>query len=930
MGWREIERRPREFSLLKPLHNAGLRALSVSWLVGLLSGISAYGDAIAKQPAESEYIEEIITVGTRTEGRTATNSPVPVDLFNQDDLESVGNSSDLTDVINKLVPSFNVGREPIADGATFVRPPSLRGLDSDKTLVLINGKRRHRAALVRLAGFGSQGPDLATIPAIALKSVEVLRDGAGAQYGSDAIAGVLNFNLKDVADGAGVHAYYGEYKGGGWDGRVAGNFGLGFGGEGFLNVSAEYVEATGTNRGARYDLAIPWGSGLTPSEAAMVEMDTNGDGIADRFGPDVFTEVRDADGNLLSLVIGADGIPDDTMPRFREYLSDPEQVWGEPPREDVKVFVNSGLPLGGNTEAYGYANWRKYESNGSFFYRRPGVQQLLPVRLVDGSIYDPRDRFPGGFTPRFYGQVMDYGITGGINGNLNNDVNWDFSLRTGENKIQYTLENTWNPSLGPASPTVFRPGALVTDEWSVNADFNYLVIADGFGNLNIAFGFEYREEGYALREGDQASYQVGPFASIDPFNFEITQAEVDADPNDDLTVVECRIPGQERLGPCISGDPIKNALPVGSNGFPGYAPEFTSEFDRSSKAFYMDLEADISDQLLLNVAGRLEDFADFGQNFSWKVAGNYSFLEAASFRASVGTGFRAPTPGQISTTNVSTRINDAGIPVAEGIFPATHPISAYFGAEPLDAEKATQFTMGIAAIPTDNLTFSIDYYFIELRNRIVLSSDFMIGPEERAALEAIGVPGAITIAQVSFFNNDLDTETQGVDVVAIYTFASGNRITELSASLNVNDTKVTKVPVRTGRDGDAFSFVNDEDVFDTENQMPKSRGVFTARHSWGPYEVMGRANWYGSYKQANHSYFTDPHNIQKFGGKLLIDMEASWRVNSTYRLTFGVLNVFGETPDRAEFEACCGRIYRSDSVISWQGSYYYLRASANF
>ncbi len=167
-------------------------------------------------------------------------------------------------------------------------------------------------------------------------------------------------------------------------------------------------------------------------------------------------------------------------------------------------------------------------------------------------------------------------------------------------------------------------------------------------------------------------------------------------------------------------------------------------------------------------------------------------------------------------------------------------------------------------------------------------------------------------------------------MVAIYTVAVGAGVTEVSASLNRNDIKVTEVPVRIGRDGDAFSFVNDEDVFDTENHLPKSRGVFIARHSWSRFEVMGRANWYGSYKQANHSDFTDPDNIQKFGGKILIDMEATWRVNSTYRLAFGGLNVFGETPDRAEFEACCGRIYRSDSVISWQGPYYYLRASANF
>ena len=876
----------------------------------------------------TQVIEEIVTVGTRTAGRTVTDSPVPVDVFAQDELESVGAAADLTDVITKLVPSFNVGREPISDGATFVRPPSLRGLDSDKTLVLVNGKRRHRAALVRLGGFGSHGPDLAAIPVIALRSVEVLRDGAGAQYGSDAIAGVLNFNLKESDDAAEIQINAGEYADGGDDHRVAGHVGFRIGGDGFLNVSGEYAQGSGTSRGGRYDLALPGGSGLTPYEASLVEADTDGDGRVDRYGPDVYTEVRDADGRLLSLVRGADGIPDDASPRYRDNLRNPEQIWGEPPRIDRKVFVNAALPVGGEREVYGFANWRDYDSNGSFFYRRPGVQQLLPVRLADGSIYNPRDRFPGGFTPRFFGRAGDLGLTGGLRGATDRGLLWDLSARSGENRIQYTLENTWNPSLGPESPTEFHPGDLITDEWSVNADFSYAMDTRVLGALNIAFGFEYRTEGYELREGDPASHQAGPFATVDPFNFEVTQAEVDADPSDAFTRVECRIPGQERPGLCVPGDPLNHVLPVGSNGFPGYAPEFTGAFDRESKAVYLDLEADISDRLLVGAAGRLEDFAGFGRNFSWKVAGNYAFSDAASLRASAGTGFRAPTPGQISTTNVSTRINDAGVPVAEGIFPATHSVSEFFGAVPLDAEESTQLTLGVAANPSDRLTVSLDYYFIELRDRIVLSSDFNIGPEEVVALEALGVQGANSIAQVSFFNNDLDTETSGIDVVATYTIDSGAGLTEFSASLNRNMTHVSRIPERTGRDGSPFSFVNEEAVYDTENALPRFQGVFTLRHWWERLDVMGRVNWYGDYRHANSANFADPGNVQQFGAKVLLDVQAAWRMRDNLTLTLGGLNVLGETPDPAQFEACCGRIYRSDSMIPWQGAYCYLRLQA--
>ncbi len=459
----------------------------------------------------------------------------------------------------------------------------------------------------------------------------------------------------------------------------------------------------------------------------------------------------------------------------------------------------------------------------------------------------------------------------------------------------------------------------------MNANFSFAVDTRRVDTLNIAFGFEYREEGYELRAGDPASYEPGPFASVDPFNFEVTQAEVDADPDDELTAVECRIPGQERTGPCVPGDPIDNALPVGSNGFPGYAPEFISAFDRGSKAVYLDLEADVTDRLLVGVAGRLEDYPVFGRNFSWKVAGNYAFSDAASLRASAGTGFRAPTPGQISTTNVSTRINDAGVPVAEGIFPATHPVSQFFGAEPLDAEVSTQFTLGVAATPLERLTLSADYYFIELRDRIVLSSDFQIGPEEVVTLRALGVQGANSIAQVGFFNNDLDTETQGIDVVATYAIDSRAGLTEFSASMNSNRTRITAIPTRTDRHGTPFSFVNEEAVFDTENALPKIQGVFTLRHWWERFDVMGRAHWYGDYEHANSGDFSDPANVQRFGGKVLFDLQASWFVNNTYSVTLGWQNVFGETPDKANFEACCGRIYRSDSMISWQGAYYYVR-----
>lgn len=927
------------------------------WLTAA-SGVLAFvalpaGVAVAQQGAD-EAVEEIVTIGTRREGRTAVDTAVPIDVFNQEELDSVA-SDDMIDVIKTLVPSFNVGREPISDGATFVRPPQLRGLDSDKTLVLVNGKRRHRAALVLLGGFGAHGPDLATIPSISLKSVEVLRDGASALYGSDAIAGVMNFNLKDADDGGELRIQTGQYSEANESGyAVAWNQGFALGDNGFVNVSAELGDHEPTSRGREYDITIG-SSGLTPSQSALVSgmFDPDGAGplgLQQRFGPDALTEVYDGNGNLVSLYAGSDGIPDDTDNRYATNLEFAEvshsrltQIWGEPERDHIRAFVNAGLELANGADLYAWANYSDSNSNGSFFHRRPGVSQLSILRRPDGSIYNPRDRYPAGFTPRFAGNVIDMSLTGGIRGEFANGMTYDFSGRWGENTIKYTLFNTMNPSMGPRTPTFFRPGDLVSDEVAFNADFSTTFDMGFASDTNFAFGFEFRDEGYDVVEGDPNSYEIGPYASQDPWNFNIDTVEAAM-----MGIAAgCYIPGHvagvnetnydpdgmpgtgDEYTGCNSSDPIFNAVPVGSNGFPGYGPNFTSQYSRDSWAAYFDFEADVTDAFLATIAGRYEDFSDFGTNFSFRVAGRLNVSEALTLRASAGTGFRAPTPGQISTTNVSTRIDPNGQPVAEGIFPPDHPASAIFGATPLKDETSTQFTFGIAAQPTDALTLTLDYYFIGLDDRIILSSDFAVGPAEVAALTAAGVPGANTIAQVSFFTNDVDTETQGIDLVATYDVEWGGGSSTFSVSANWNNTEVTRRTPRDDGAGGTTFFLNDEGVFDEENGLPSFRSVLGFRHSWANDVTFGlRGNWYGDYKNAANSTLA---SIQDFDGMIQWDFDLNWDVNEAMTLTFGGNNITDELPDPDTIgEACCGRIVRSDSVMDWQGPYYYIRGTFRY
>ena len=380
--------------------------------------------------------------------------------------------------------------------------------------------------------------------------------------------------------------------------------------------------------------------------------------------------------------------------------------------------------------------------------------------------------------------------------------------------------------------------------------------------------------------------RVGPFGGPDPFNLEITQAEVDADPNDGLTIVECRVPGFRTVGtPCPAGDPVNNAVPIGSNGFPGYPPAFASDVDRRSYAAYLDTEADVTARWLASAALRFEHFEDFGNVAIWKLATRYRLADSVNARMAVGTGFRAPTPGQISTTNVSTRISGDGTPVAEGLFPATHPAAALFGATALDAERSRSLTIGLTA-SLRNWTLTLDHYRIRLEDRITLSSRFLVGPAEAQRLAALGVPGASDIAQVRFFTNDVQTETRGVDVVATWQFDDGRLAgASLQAAFNFNETEMQ----------DRGRFVGAESQFDIEHGMPAMRGVVTARHALGAFDVMLRARVFGKYKNAKTWLLED---IQSFGREAMIDLEAGWTFRDRYRVKLGLQNLFDNYPRR--------------------------------
>lgn len=853
--------------------------------------------------------QTIIVTGARGAPRSVTDSPVPIDVFGADDIESVS-FTDTNDILRTLVPSYSLSRQPISDGASFIRPATLRGMPTDKTLVLVNDKRRHRAALVSIGGSGTQGPDIATIPSTAIGTVEVLRDGASAQYGSDAIAGVINFILKENTEGITLTAQTGQYyEGDGTEYMIAGNIGLPLGDSGFLSLSGEYYDADATVRANQYCESF-----------ACVDVNDA------RFGAGLDTTVAGYDQATFLA-----GLPDANIGP-----GDVVQPWGAPNVERLALFYNAGFDLTESISLYSFGNYTESESDGSFFYRFPGNGTIEDLRLQDGSVWSPLTFFPGGFTPRFFGEITDLSFLGGIKGEMENGFMWDLSARYGSNEIQYTLMNTINPSLGPNSPTSFRPGDLINEEIQYQADFSYEFEAGTASPIVVAFGASYLDESYEIVGGDAASFANGPFSSQDPFDFCSDEADVSMrTPTAAGAVV---IGAGSTLDCTDSSDPVYQTVGVGSNGFPGYGPDSTGTLSRDSNGIYVDVSTDLTDSLFVQGALRFEDYSDFGEETVWKLAAQYDFSDYFSVRGSVGTGFRAPTPGQLGTTNVSTRLPN-GVPVATGLYPATNPAAIALGAEPLGPEKSDNIAFGFLGSVGD-FTYTVDFYQIDLEDRVNAVSTITIindidfpalntgsaapsGSEYASVLDAAGVPNANTIGGVNFFQNAFDTSTQGVDVVLTYNKDWGaNGSTVFAGAFNWNETEF---------DGDVTSLFNAESRYDFENFPLSWRANLSATHDIGKFSIFARANIYGPYENSDSGGAAG--SIQDFGEEVLFDLEGSYDVTDSITLALGARNLFDEYPDVADpaiGDSCCGRIYLSASEVDWQGGFYYLRAVAKF
>ncbi len=852
--------------------HTGTLALAISMALGTVS-VHAAEDKNAKVEKE---VERIAVVGSRGAPRSVNDSPVPIDLIGGEELGRGGNTN-MLELLKGTVPSFNVHENPISDAASLVKPANLRGLSSDSTLILVNGKRRHRASVIALLGGGindgAQGPDIGVIPSAALKQVEVLRDGAAAQYGSDAIAGVMNFVLKDDADGGSLTARYGSYyEGDGDTMEVSGNIGLPLTDDGFANLTFQYKSSDATSRSVQ-----------RPDAAGLI-----------------------AAGNTD--------------------VSSLAQVWGSPEVEDdITIFGNFGLDLGNDKEAYLFTNYSERDIRGGFYYRNPhnrggvysndgGATLLIAdiaqsegaprtcqdVAITSANVltqqnyidnvanndncFSFNEMLPGGFTPNFGGNIIDTAVTFGTRGELENGVLYDVSGTVGRNQSSYIIYDTLNASLGPETPLDFEPGKHTQLEKSVNVDFSKDFNVDAIDALLIAGGYEWHSESFEVTAGDVASYTAGPFTD--------------------------------------------QGFGIGSNGFPGFKPSAAGVYSRQNYALYVDVEAQVTEDLLIGTALRYEDYSSFGDDTNYKLSAQYYITDELSLRSSLSTGFRAPTVGQANYSNVQTNL-DGGLLVDSALLPATNPVAVQLGATELTPEESTSIAVGLVWNIGD-LFMTLDAYKIEVEDRISQSKKYELTNDDKTALKAAGVPNVDSIQQVSFFTNDFDTTTTGVDFIANYSTNLLDGDSTFSLAYNYNKTEV-----------DSFTeeVTGSFKVSRLENDLPNHRATFTWSQSWEDISFLLRGNYYGEYQGVHVDYDA---TINDGDAAITVDAEVSYFLNEDLTLSLGAQNLFDQQATKINFTeegaAACGGcknnqwggIYYETSPFGFNGGFYYLKATYNF
>lgn len=867
---------------------ASLALFAVAGTAGL------FAQATPAPASKTIELEKFVATGSRFNDRTVTQSPVPIDVISGTELKQ-GGYNETSQMLQANIPSFNFPRPSLTDGTDHIRPATLRGLAPDQVLVLINGKRRHTSALVNLNGSigrGSVSTDFNAIPSAMIERIEVLRDGASAQYGSDAIAGVINVILRKDA-GWGLNLAYGK---------------------------------TGEGDGADYKLDAFSGSKLGDKGSIFVDLYLRDHGATNRIQPDTRQQFFGTDPvtGALKTISGNYGsgtglsASNGTLNPVEATVNRRNHRFGDPETKDKGLWINGDYALDGDVEFYFFGGNSIRHANGAGFFRRAGDDRTV------------RSIFPAGFLPYIDSVVKDLSGGAGLKGKAV-DWNWDLSTAFGTNTLDYRTSNSLNVTLGNASPKAFYDGRLTNNQWTTNLDLTTSFNAGLPTPLKFATGLEFRKEKYSIGAGEPDSYRNGGVTILD--------------------------------GPNTGG-----LAAVGAQVFPGFKPSDAGSHNRSSKALYVDFEQNLTDQWLVNLAGRSEDYSDFGKNSTVKLASRVELTKEFALRGSVSTGFRAPHLAQEWFSSTATNFI-GGVPFDILTFPVSNPAAIALGAKPLTPEKSTNYSFGATWNSSTGFSATVDLYNIKIKDRIVLSSNFT-GSSVIALLATQGITG---IGGGRYFTNAVDTTTKGIDISGRYTWKTdGMGKLTFTAGYNHNTTKADKIKQAPAN----LAAITTTPLFDLtetirlEKGQPRDNLNLSGTWEIGKFSFLAREVRYGevsgvpftSATQAQIDALTPGYSvelrpavpgsvggtttnrqiIQTFGAKWLTDFDVTYHYNKNITVSVGANNVFDVYPEEnIRSKIVNGTVFNgSDNVgifpysgispFGFNGVFYYGKLSLKF
>lgn len=792
--------------------------------------------------ASADTLDTVVVLGTSRQDTTALTSTAPVDVITPEQLQETG-AVTINQALSKLHPSFNFPQGQNAVKGQGVRAASLRGVGPAYTLILVNGKRRHVTS--QLSGTdpwpAAQVVDINVIPVSAVERVEVLRDGAAAQYGSDAIAGVVNIVLKRDDSGADFNARYGGYSdGGGHTYQVTGTSGFNLGDRGFLNLNIDRLENDNVDR----------------SEADWRQLFPNGD------------------------------------PRNTTYNKKYGQ-WGQSSRDNWAALVNGEFEFSDAVRAYGWVN---YADKSAMNYVNPervvkaNTQSATATNAARLSETAVLGIYPNGYQPYMTYVAKDWAGVGGVKLSSDRFGDLDIAVSHGQNATGRYTDNTLNPSYGPSSPTSFYLGSWKSRSTSGTVDYVRELPVSFADSAVLSAGALYRHEYWGTGDlADAVGYTSGPLAGQ-------TVASLYG-PGGIYNQYAAQFPG-------VNFATDTSVVPATGSSTAGAQPIDAGSVTRNVHGAYVGVDASVSEKLDVGVTGRYEDYSDFGSTSNYRLTARYEFIPAFAVRGTLSSGFHAPSLaqlGQQTTGYTSTFTNNGSSVLTPGrtrLFRSNDPVAAAFGAKPLEPEKSTTYSLGVVIRPDRTTSLTIDAYQLSIKE-VITNTDPIQGASVAAAFNAAGLNG---FTQASYYLNAWDARTNGIDLVGRKQLRIlGGRL-DITAATSFLDTEVTDVNRQVTVGGSAITVVGNARIRDAQTGVPKNKIILNGRYTYGPWALDATGTRYGKYRYNvgnTPGVATANGNIdQEFSPETYFDLGFSYQVIESVRLTLLVQNVLNKYPDK--------------------------------